>query len=546
MKDIQTLIDNQEYTQAAQLAIYRGTTYETRSLFGNVERFNQEYTDAYELLLLADAKEDFDVYCRYLDYRQPLARNFYIDRRKYLKKINDTITRMFFPKHGEVSPDVLRVKMPTRTGKTEDVGNRAAFWVQGNFPGGETLHAVGGGRLRDQIHEKRTAFIREYWDRHVDVFPDAKVVKQSKDLASVWFRESEYADISTVTVGGSVEGHVQVTNLLVLDDLVASTEINSVSRLESIYEEDILNAIMRRYVGGKIFLIGTPIPTLTGMDDPLDAFYKNRQSANYICEEISIPALNEKMESNYTYRKFINNEGDFILTLDTEHFMKERRAAYAGGNEIAIARFETIYQMEPMRIGAMRFSNIKTYNEEPNAKYKEINKLDPADKGEDAAVLMHCRIYDGDPNVYVHDIFYDKRPMDTQENSGYLNDMANFIIRNNIHVLSYEENLGGTLLGDKLIELCYEQGHRLECEPYRELKNKVQRINDNAMEVIDKARFWENPPTKQYEKAVDEIRGWSENAKHDDAPECITDVIIHLKSKPKRKNKVHLSKNPVL
>lgn len=535
MYDIKKLISQKKYFDASALAIHRKVTAETRALFSRDNFVNEEKRDAFENLLLADAATDLDCYFRYLDYRQPLKRNFYLDRRKYLKPILDAISSMYFPKNNQKPLDVLRIKLRTRSGKSEAINNRVAFWVQGNNPDGESLVCVGGGMLRDNIYEKRIAFIDEYWPRHQDIFPNAKVVRTSKELTSVWLRKSEYADISTVTIGGSIEGHVQCTNLLVLDDLVASTEINSVKRLEEIYSSDILNAIMRRYISGKIILIGTPIPTLTGIQDPLDRFYENRKNAGYGCAEFVVPSLNEFMTSNYAYREWKGKDNKHKWVFTTKEFMRERKAAYESENDLEIATFETIFQMRPMNQGDKRFSKVKFYDDFKVAKYREINILDTADKGKDATVFGHGRVYDDEPNlIYVHDIFYDKRPMDIAENGGYLDDLVSFLIENDIHVFKYEENLGGTLLGEKLVELAKRRGYTLSYETFRQTKNKVQRILDFAMQLLNVIRLKSKPQTKQYEMATKEFINWSELSKHDDVADCFTKMVEEfLEGKPK-------------
>lgn len=523
--NIQNFVNENKFTEAAALAIHLGKSAQTRTLFAKSKVDNAEKYEAFEMLLLADAKEDFDIYCRYVDYRQPLARNFYLDRRKYSKEIADAVTNMYFPKVGMVSYGILRIKLPTRTGKSE-LFNRAAFWVQGNFPNGETLYCVGGGKLKDSIHTKREAFIDEYWDRHCDVFPNAKVEKISKGDTSVWFNKKEYADIATVTVGGSIEGFVQCSNLLVLDDLVASSEINSPNRLEEIYSSDILNAITRRIAGSpKVILIGTPITTQTGIEDPLDRYFAYRQRGDIKGKEFIIPALNENNESQISYRKFEDNE-TFEWQETTEKILSEQKAAYSGGNEIEIATYNTTRLMMPVDIGERRFANIKTYTEIPNSRYKDINVLDPADGGEDNAVLVHCRIYDSEPKrIYVHDIFMSKKNLDRHYNNGFLDEMVGFMMHNDIHHIHYESNLGGTMLGDTVSKICKERQWNFTFKDFKQTKNKVKRIQDNAMGVLEEVYVQDAPQSKNYIDALKELRSWTDKARHDDFTDAITKVI---------------------
>lgn len=526
IKNIQNLINEERYQDASALAIHLELTFETRELFERDRNISNEKFDAYENLLLADAKDDFDCYNRFLDYRQPLRRNLYLDRRKYLKEIADEVTDMFSGKPN--ATQVLRVKLRTRSAKSE-IFNRAANWVQAKQPNGETLYVVGGGNLRDNMYNKRIAFIDEYWERHLQVFPDMKVHKTSKEYASVWFSDREYADISTVTVGGSIEGWVQCTNMLILDDLVGSSEINSAKRLEDIYTNDILNAIMRRYISGPIIIIGTPIPTQTGVSDPSDAFYENRKKAGYVCKEIIVPYISGDNRSNYEYRDFNFKPPKRIFT--TEEALRERNAAYSDDNPLAKPTFDTVYQMKGMEVGERRFAKVKTFAETPSGKYREINILDPADAGEDKAAFVHCRIYDAEPeSVYVHDIFYDGRPMDRAVNNGYLDDVVHFMIRNDIHLYTYEANMGGTLLGETIKEIGEELGWRFEYDEYKQTKNKTQRILDNAMGLLDVVKVRDVPHTEIYESAISELRMWTNKSKKDDFTDALTKAVEVFKN----------------
>ena len=311
-----------------------------------------------------------------------------------------------------------------------------------------------------------------------------------------------------------------------LDDLVASNEINSVKKLEDIFENDILNAITRRIVGEpKIILIGTPIPTQTGIKDPLDRYYDNRQMAGYKCVTVSIPSLDENNVSNYSYRKF-KPDGTYEWDFTTKQFLREKKGAYASGNEVVISTYETIMQMKEPNFGDKRFSGVKTFNELPQGKYREINVFDPADIGKDNAQFVHFRIYDSEPDaMYLVDTFRDSRPMDVVENGGYLNDLVDFMIKNDIHVFEYESNLGSNLLGNKIVEIGKAKDWRIEFTNYKQTKNKVQRILDSAMVVLEVVKVQDVPQNKMYEDSLIELRGWTEKSKHDDFVDAVTRAV---------------------
>lgn len=547
MDKIKRLIDEERFMDAASVAVHLKETKRARTLFSKSKVNNNEKFDAFEILLLADAPTDFDAYCRYLDYRQPLHRNFYLDRRKYLKEIADELTRMFFPIKGIIETDVLRIKLRTRSGKSEFF-NRFAIWVQSNFTNGQTLTVVGGGALKNNIHSKRLAFVDEYWDRHTDVFPNIKFHKQKLEESGVWFEKREYADITTVTIGGSIEGYVQVTNLLILDDLVSSNEVNSVKRLEEIYETDIMSSVMRRFLRGKYILIGTPFATLTGIKDPMDRFLDNRRSAGLVCKEFSIPSLDENDESNYAYRDFANVDENGVpdMVFDTKSLLGERTAAYESKDEVQIATFETTYQMKPMEHGHRIFAQIRTFDKLPDGRFKYLTWFDPADSGKDAAVLHYGRIYDSKPEIiYIMDIFRSTKPMDRSENGGFLDDMMDFIIKHEIHKLEYESNMGGTLLGETLSKMAKSLGHMFSYEAVKQSKNKVQRILDHQAEIKRVIRLWDESPTEMYAESARQIRSWSEKSKHDDDIDSLTSLVERTLKAKVNKNEVILLNKPL-
>lgn len=547
MKKITSLIKEQNYHDAAALAVFRNKTYETRELLVEVdvaEEKNYEHYEAYETLLLADARVDFDCYSRFIDYRQPINRNFYLDRQNYLLEIADCVTNMFYPKNPSDEIDTIRVKLRTRSGKSEFF-NRAAIWVQSGL-GGETLHVVGGGALKEQIHEKRVAFISEYWDRHLEVFPEmTDKPKLLKKDSMVFFTPSEYADITTVTVGGSIEGHVQVTTLLILDDLVPSNAINSAKQLNDIYNSDINNAITRRIASDRVkrVLIGTPIPTLTGQPEPLDLYFEDRKAAGDRCIEFSIPSLDENDESNYAYRDFSRDTKKPIWTFTSKYFKNERRAAYESGNSVTKATWDVLNQMKSMEIGDMLFSKIKRYdeNEVPEGLYKELTLYDPADSGDDSATCIHGRIYDNDKqHVYIHDIFRSKKPLVRSDKGGHLDELVNFFIINNINYVEYEANMGGDLLGNTLVNIAREKGHRLTCKSFKQTKNKSQRIIDNAEATLTHVKMRELPHTKDYTDAIAEIMGWTEYSKHDDAIDTLTMIVERFFPSASKQNEFYV------
>lgn len=552
MKHVLELIEQERYKDAAALAVYREVTYEVRDAFVQCDVSKTkaiEHYDAYEMLLLADARTDFDCYCRFMDYRQPIQRNFYLDRQHYLKDIADAVTNMYYPKKPEDEIDTIRIKLRTRSGKSEFF-NRAAFWVQSTIGSGESLHAVGGGKLKEQIHEKRVQYIDEYWDRHLIVFPEMNENPKvtGKQEAMVFLEPSEYADITTVTVGGSIEGHVQVTNMLILDDLVSSNEINSVMRMDAIYDSDINNAITRRIASDAIkrVLIGTPIPTLTGKDEPLDRYYDDRVAAGDNCLVFSVPALDANDESNYAYRDFRRDPVNPRWTFTSEYFRRERKAAYSSENEVTIATWNVLNQMNKMQLGDMMFSKIKYYDPEtetPKGQYKELTLFDPADTGADSATCIHARVYNDDKNhLYIHDIFRSKKPLVRGNKGGFLDELVDFFIKNDINSFEYEANMGGDLLGETLIEIGREKSHRLSYGNFKQSKNKEQRIRDNSEALLEHVKMRSDKPHKSYDEAEEEIRGWTEHSKHDDAIDTLTMIVERFFVEPNKKNDFYVGR----
>lgn len=511
---IKLLINEKEYEKAAAIAIHIGGDIpkQTRKLFADDKNFNNEKYEAYEMLLLIDADKDFDCYNLYLDYRESPERRFYPERRHYLKRVADDLNELADGKFR-----IYRLALSTGGGKST-LCTRFAFWMQGKFPTGETLQAVGGGGLREQIFSKASLFIEQYWKRHIDVFPHAKVVKVSNDKTALWLKSGEYADISVVSVEGNIEGFTQASNLLIIDDPVSSDMSSSQQQMDKMYENVIDKHLMNRRVYGVVVCIGTPVCP----NEPLDRLYKDKVSAGWLGREYRLPMLtnDNPPKSNYETKLYITSK-KFKMINTSEEWVAYRDSVR--DNPVRYANFMTRIMMQPTGVGEYRFANVKRFSELPECNFDEYVVLDPADRGTDATVCWIARVYNNDKDsVYFIDAFFDRR---TVEN--YIQDLCRWCVKHNIDEIEYEDNLGGSQTHLLLESLFRGMGRMVNVQYHRQLKNKNKRISLWSASLIDRAKFLiDEKQGDMYRKAMSQIQGWrEENNSEDDAPDAAVRVI---------------------
>ena len=231
-----------------------------------------------------------------------------------------------------------------------------------------------------------------------DIFPDAPLVMtNSKDCSLDISRKKKYHSFSSRSLYGTLNGALDVTGVLVLDDLLSGYEeaINP-DRLVTAWGLVDNNAITRAKMSAKIMWIGTRWSMADPIGRRIDMLENNPFFTNHKYKVYNIPALNEQDESNFDYQ--------FNLGFSTEYF-RQRRASFEAANDAA--SFFAQYQGEPIeREGSLyTVDDLHYFNGEiPDNPDRIFLVCDPAFGGGDFTACTVC--YQFGDEVYVPDVIF--------------------------------------------------------------------------------------------------------------------------------------------
>lgn len=479
--------------------------------------------DVYENLLLVDSRDDFDCFCRFIDFgAQTPVRQFYLPRRKYLKTVADALEDV-----EDGKTEVLRIKMVRRSGKSEISISRFLSWYVGKHPEKENLACVGGGRLADTLFLKAKSMWTEYEDQYLKVFPEMTVSNVSNKDRILWVnRDSEYGNISVVSVGEDYEGRVQCTGILLIDDIVNEEVLNNKFLLERQYTHDILDRLFGRRLSGQIIIIGTP----QHPDDAPQRLYDDMRESGVVCREISIPAIDSSGESNYEYDKAVLERGRVVYkkSFTTDEFKKRLQIAQISGSPVAMAKWNTTFMMNPMTAEGLVLPNIMYWESKPDVFDREFCVVDTKTKGSDAFVAFNVKVFEG--VGYVTNIFFDNGDM-----VGMTNRLVDWIEKNDITNIDIETNAAGALYSLNIKDEIRNRGVLCKVDEHFTSRNKHDRIMASVETIATEFRFDPNGDNG-YRVAVDQMQSYTSDgrAMHDDVIDCAALSAEKLKKQNKR------------
>ncbi len=521
---IDKLIHENRLMDAGQAALYLkdGNTYKVREAIEHT-KVTPELFELYENLLLADACDDFDCFCRYVDFNaQTAVRQFYLPRRHYLKPVAEALMRV---EQGET--EVLRVAMVTRSGKSELAVSRFLAWYAGRHPDSQNLGCVGGARLANSLFKKTKTMWGEFSKAYLNVFPDMTISKMSNEDRILWInRESEYGNITIVSIDQNYEGFCECTGILLIDDIVTAEVANNKLLLAKQYEDDVLNRLMGRRISGQIVLIGTP----QHPQDALQRLYSDMSSTGIICETIAVPALNERGESNYEYEKATlrGNKVVYKKEYTTEVFQKELKVAQNSNSPVAMANWNTRRMMNPMTAEGLVLPEVKYWDELPERFEREFCIIDTKTKGSDSFVGFLVKVASG--MGYVTSIFFDSGEM-----IGMTKRLVDWIVKNSIMSIDVETNAAGALYSLNIKDEIKARGILCRVEEHFTSRNKHDRIMA-SVETVANDMLFDKSQKGQYAMAIEQMQSYTADGRaiHDDVFDCASLASEKLKQQQKR------------
>lgn len=468
------------------------------------------------------AKEHFEDYLIFLEWNREPKEKFYMPRRKILYKVVDQLQAL-----EDDELDELFLQQPPRTAKTTII-LFFLTWILGKHPEQSNLYVAFSDTITRALYngvmEVITDPITYNWSK---VFPTATIADtNSKDETVNISRKKRYPSLTCRSLYGTLNGACDCNGYLISDDLLSGIEeaLNPV-RLDTAWFHVENNMLTRAKLGAKKLWVGT----MWSIADPISrrrTFLEENASKykiRYNC--LSLPALNEKDESNFDY--------DFGVGFDTNYYL-QRRASFEKNNDMA--SWLAQYQQSPIeRQGTlfepafMRYFNGELPSGEPD---RIFMACDVAWGGGDFLSAPICYQYGTD--IYVADVIfndgdkYTTRPMVIEK-----------ILKHKVGTAQFEANNGGSEYCEYVETELKKKGYRLNIRsvPAPTNKKKEARIFEKAPEIREMYFLSADKRDKEYAKFMQNVFAFTitGKARNDDSVDSLAmavDVLNKSSYKP--------------
>ena len=468
-------------------------------------------------VLLFSAPNNFDHYLQALEYDRNPKERFYLPRREVLLGHVQALQRLY---EGEIQE--LFLSQPPRTGKSTLI-TMFYTWIFGKDSEHSNLYCSVTDDLTKAFYKGVLEIITDPDTYHWNVvFPSAKLVSKDGDKETINIdREKKYPTLTCRSLYGSLNGSCDCYNILCGDDLLSGIEeARNPARLETAWTTTDNNLLSRAKESARILWIGTR----WSLQDPIGrrkrALESDERFRSRRWEEITLPALNERDESNFDYK--------YGVGFSTEYY-QQRRASFEANNDIA--SWDAQYQNSPIeREGAvftpdtMRYYNGVLPDEAP---LRIWAVCDPAFGGGDYVAVPIIATYNK-LDHYVIDVLFNNRDKSITQPA-----LAKKLQGNNVGTIdvevskttrAYVEGLQAEL--DKLGYHCTITTHTAP-----QNTSKAIRIFDKAPDIRQYFIFRDSGHrSKEYNLFMQNVFSFTVEGKnrHDDAPDSLSMAVANL------------------
>lgn len=478
--------------------------------------------DVYRGALLMDAPDFFDEYLLYLEIDRAADKRFYQPRRRVLKQVVDKVQML-----ADDKLDELFISMPPRTGKTTLL-MMLMTWIMGRDSERSNLYSAFSDTITRAFYNGVLEVMQDSTTyRWSDVFPGAQIVAtNSADETINIDRKKRYPSFTSRSLYGTLNGACDCNGYLVSDDLIGGIEeALSRDRMISAWTKVDNNLLPRTKQKAKVLWCGTRWSVLDPIGLRLEMLENDETFANRRYEDINLPALNKRGESNFEY--------EYGVGFDTEHFIM-RRASFERNNDMA--SWSAQYMGEPVeREGTLftpdgfRYYNGVLPDDEPDRVFMAV---DPSFGGGDYVAAPVCVQYGND--VYVHDVVFDSGDKRVTQPL-----IAAKCMQHNVSVCQIEANKSTESYVEGVREELEKRGHKCTVlsKPAPNDMSKEQRIFNNAPDIRERMIFVENGKrSKEYSLFMQNVFGYKivGKNKHDDAPDSLTIAIGMLLARERK------------
>lgn len=461
--------------------------------------------DLYYKSHLFDAPHFFDSFCIYIEKDRAPEKQFYLPRRKQLKRVVDGIQRL---EDGELH--TLGVSLAPGVGKTT-IAEFGLAWTSGRNPFlGNLVGSHNNSFLTGMYGEMLRILdpIGEYkWG---DVFPGLSVIAtNAKDLMiGIGYDKTDDMRFKTLQLGGSLgsqlAGRVRASNWLYLDDPVSGIEeaLNR-EQMDKLWNT-VSTDFFQRAIGNRVKRL--VIGTRWSLVDPLgrlEDYYADDDGALFIRE----PALDENDESRFDY--------PYGLGYTTDALHKQR-------DMMDEPSFLAIYQQLPIERDGQLYdpSELRRYFDLPDKEPDAVLAIcDTKEQGSDYCV---CPVF----YQYGNDFYMDAIICDNGKVEIVQDRVAALLVDRKVKQCRIESNRGGTLFAQNVQKRVKELGGMTSISTKWTQTNKETRIQVNSAMVKAHVLFKDESlyaKDREYREAMTQITTYSMMGKnkHDDTVDTL-------------------------
>lgn len=458
--------------------------------------------DLYYRTHLFDAPHFFDSFCLYIEKDRAPEKQFYLPRRKQLRRVAEGIQKL---EEGKLH--TLAISLAPGVGKTT-IAEFGLAWTCGRNPflpnligshNAAFLNGMYGEMLRifDQMGEYR-------W---LDVFPGLSVINtNAKDLMiGIGYNKSDDMRFKTLqfgSLGSQLAGRVRAANWMYLDDPVDGIETAmSRDRLDKLWQT-VYTDFFQRAIGNRVKRL--VIGTRWSLADPigrLEEYYEDDPGALFIRE----PVLDENDESRFDY--------PYGLGYSTEALLKQREL-------MDEPSWLALYQQQPIeREGQLYAPNeLRRYFDLPEKEPDSILAIcDTKEQGADYCV---CPVfYQYGTDYYLDAIICDNSKVEIVQER-----VAKLLVDRQVKQCRIESNRGGTIFAQNVEKRVKELGGMTSITTKWTQSNKETRIQTNSALVKEHILFKDESlyaQDREYREAMTQLTTYSMMGKnkHDDVPD---------------------------
>ena len=464
-----------------------------------------EGEELYYRTLLFDAPYDFDSYCLYLEHKRPRREQFYINRRKQLKVVSDSLQDL-----ADGTIDLLTVSLPPGVGKS----TLALFyitWMAGRNPNKAILGVSHSTEFVAQAYKELLRIITTDEYAWKDVFPKVPVVSKNAEYQRIDLGEaSRFESIQLTSSKSQNAGIFRATQLLFCDDLVASQEeALSAERMEKLWTDTYLVDIRQRAQGTVPEL---HIATRWSVHDVI-GHLQDLNEDNPRARFIQVNAMDEKDESTFDY--------PYGLGYSTQRF-RELRAAMDD------ASWSALYMNEPYERKGLLYhpDRLRRFTELPPNPDGIIAVCDTKSSGTDYCVMPVAYLFGGD--VYIADFVCDNG------DPGFIEaELVQMLLKHNVKRARFESNTAGWKIAETVSDRVKEKGGYCSIETKWTQANKETKILMEQPWVIDHCLFLtEDKQSLQYKTAMKFLCTYVQlgKNKHDDVPDVMAQLSQYIQN----------------